>query len=76
MSARDKIQQCIHDVGIKAFIAEIDQALYDASDEYIYVSGVYSEENEDLARGFATAIIELKDNYPSLNVKVKDEEEE
>jgi len=75
MSARLKIQQLIHDVGIRAFISEIDQALYDASDEYIHTVGEESEQ-EDLARGFATAIQELKDNYPTLNVKTKDEEEE
>lgn len=75
MNARDEIQKCIHHVGIKAFIAEIDQALYDASDEYIYTMGEDSRE-EDYARGFATAILELKDTYPSLNLKVKDEEEE
>lgn len=75
MDARLKIQQCINAVGIRAFISEIDQALYDASDDYIYTVGEESEE-EDLARGFATAIIELKDNYPTLNIKTKDEEEE
>jgi len=71
MNARDEIQKCIHHVGIEAFIAEVDQALYNASDEY--ASDSYQE---DMARGFATAIMELKDNYPTLNIKVKDEEEE